>query len=201
MRFRYCQGKISQYFKLKSTKKQAKLKRKFITCETRPDRNVRTGQVERDNGYSDTVRNVGPTAVLARKDRRQKRHQHQRANATKTKLRTLINRHMMQCELQDAFNHIYKNSLKPIREYDLVNKKWSVIRPETGMIYSGDEHHHVVTRLSTGYQSSYKTPFESLNRKRRRNVLHKNQRRREKMAEEELKKQIAVAKSVIDRTC
>ena len=82
MRFRYRQGKVSQYFKFKSTKKQAKLKRKFISCETRPKRNVRTRPVESDNGYSDTVRNVGHTAVLARKDRRQKRHRHQRANAT-----------------------------------------------------------------------------------------------------------------------
>ena len=200
MRFKYRQGKMSHYFKMKSTKKQSKLKRKFISCETRPERNVKTRLLASDNGHSDTVRDVGHAAVLARKDRRTRRHQHQRTHAAKTKLRTLINRHLMHCELHNNFNHSTKSCFKPIRNYDLVNKKWEVIRPEWKTSHSGDKYHHIVTKLPSVFESPHKTSFESLNRRKRRNIQLKAQKKRERMAEQQLRKQIAVAKSIIDRT-
>ena len=199
IKYRYRQGKVSQYFKLKSTKKQAKAKRKFMTCETLPERNVKTRAGINDHRMKENTRDVEYAAAIARKDRRRRRHQHQHAHTNKNKLKILLNNHLVNCKLHNGLPNGYKKVSNPTRSYNLQKNAWQVTDPTNDISYIGDNYHHTVRRLPSSSDSSSGSSFESLNRRRRRNLYRRNQMQKDKKVELQLKRQIATAKSVINQ--
>ena len=140
-----------------------------------PERDVKTRAGIDNHGAKENTRDVEYAAVMARKDRRRRRHQHEHAHANKNKLKILLDNHLVNCELHDGLPNGYKKVCRPIRSYDLQQNTWHVTDPMCNLSYAGDDFHHTVRKFSSSSNSLSGSSFDSLNRRRRRNLYRRNQ--------------------------